>query len=93
MKYCIYCGAQAQDDAAFCVRCGRGFATDAQPAQPVQPVQPVQPPKPAEPPKPAARPDPELDKKLAAYKDLLDCGILSREEYDRKVSKLTGGNG
>ena len=43
MKYCIYCGAQAQDDAAFCVRCGRGFATDAQPAQPVQPVQPVQP--------------------------------------------------
>lgn len=65
----------------------------AQPVRPVQPVQPVQPPKPAEPPKPAARPDPELDKKLAAYKDLLDCGILSREEYDRKVSQLTGGNG
>ena len=43
MKYCIYCGAQAQDDAAFCVRCGRGFATAEQSAQPApQPVaQPV----------------------------------------------------
>ena len=43
MKYCIYCGAQAQDDAAFCVRCGRGFATAGQTTQlaPQPAVQPA----------------------------------------------------
>lgn len=33
MKYCTYCGAQAQEDAAFCVHCGRSLAGDARQAQ------------------------------------------------------------
>ncbi|MBQ8655358.1 MAG: SHOCT domain-containing protein [Clostridia bacterium] len=62
----------------------------AQPVQPqpihMQPAQPVQP-------KPAApQADPQdIDRKLQAYKDLLDCGILSQAEYDQKVRELTRG--
>lgn len=43
-----------------------------------------------EPPKAAApkRNDREIAKQLQAYKDLLDCGILSQEEYDQKVREL-----
>lgn len=43
-----------------------------------------------EPPKAAApkRNDQEIAKQLQAYKDLLDCGILSQEEYDQKVREL-----
>ena len=49
---------------------------------PVQetPVQPQ-----SEPPK---RDDAEIEKQIQAYKDLLDCGILSQEEYDQKVREL-----
>jgi len=67
----------------------------AQPVQPVQPVRPVQPVQPVQQPaqKPQPQPDAEIGKKLAAYKDLLDCGILTQAEYDRKVNELTGRNG
>lgn len=46
-------------------------------------------------PEPAARPaaarpsQQEVEKKLQAYKDLLDCGILTQEEYDQQVYELT----
>ena len=47
-------------------------------------------------PKQTAQPEPcapkanqqDLQKKLQAYKDLLDCGILTQEEYDQKVREL-----
>ena len=35
--------------------------------------------------------DPELQKQLQAYKDLLEMGILSKEEYDQKVRDMTRG--
>ena len=38
-----------------------------------------------EPPRPDNQ---QIEKQLQAYKDLLDCGILSREEYDQKVREL-----
>ena len=51
MKLCPKCGAQDEDDAAFCVKCGAPFAQEAQqpPQEPNrwdQPVQPQQPPMP-----------------------------------------------
>ncbi len=35
MKYCSHCGAEAEDDAAFCVKCGRslGSSNKTQPAE------------------------------------------------------------
>lgn len=69
-------------------------------APPVQerPVQPqpeprYQAPEPPVQPQPvAAQVNPEdVQKKILAYKDLLDCGILSQEEYDQKIRELTRG--
>lgn len=52
MKYCTNCGAEAQDGAAFCTRCGYSLSVQTQTAQtqtaqtqtppPVQPVRPIQ---------------------------------------------------
>lgn len=47
-----------------------------------------------EPPKQPAAPEvdhQDLEKKLLAYKDLLDCGILSQEEYNQKIRELMHG--
>ena len=47
-----------------------------------------------EPPQPEPAPrasDVDVQKQIQAYRDLLDCGILSQEEYDSKVSELTRG--
>ena len=33
----------------------------------------------------------DVQKQIQAYRDLLDCGILSQEEYDSKVRELTRG--
>ena len=33
----------------------------------------------------------EMEKKLQAYKDLLDCDILTQAEYDEKVRELMRG--
>lgn len=52
-----------------------------QPAQP-QYQQPVQS-------RPANSPD--LEKTIKAYKDLLECGILSQEEYEEKIRELKRG--
>lgn len=68
-------------------------------AAPVQPVQqrPAQPqPEPRyrtpEPPRQTTQvKDPEIQKKIRAYKDLLDCGILTQEEYDQYIRELTRG--
>ena len=80
MKYCIYCGAQAQDDAAFCVRCGRGFATAGQTTQlaPQPAAQPVQPaPQPAV--QPAAQPAQTQDETLSIIvKIFLILGCISQ---------------
>lgn len=70
---------------------------DAQP-QYVPPVQPVQPqpepryvaPEPPKRPEPAPKAnDPDVLKQIQAYKDLLDCGILTREECEQKIRELT----
>ena len=43
-------------------------------------------------PEPAPRAsDADVQKQIQAYRDLLDCGILSQEEYDSKVRELTRG--
>lgn len=47
-----------------------------------------------EPPRPEPAPrasDADVQKQIQAYRDLLDCGILSQEEYDSKVRELTRG--
>ena len=56
-----------------------------QPAQP-QYQQPVQQPVQS---RPANSPD--LEKTIKAYKDLLECGILSQEEYEEKIRELKRG--
>ena len=61
---------------------------------PVQPVQPQPEPRHAapEPPKqPEAAPkanDQDMEKQIQAYKDLLDCGILTQEECEQKIHEL-----
>ena len=42
MKICPNCGAQLDDQAAFCVTCGIRLPVNAAPAQPAPPVQPAQ---------------------------------------------------
>lgn len=51
-----------------------------------------------EPPRQAAKPEPaaqsgdqEIEKKLQAYKDLLECGILSLDEFEQKLRELKRG--
>lgn len=74
-------------------------AVPVQPAAPVQPVAPQHEPRytaPAAPVQPVQQtytaPAPaasaEVEKTIRAYKDLLDCGILSQEEYDQKIREL-----
>ena len=69
-------------------------------APPVQPAQPQPEPvysapePPRQPVQPQAAPkanDPDVLKQVQAYKDLLDYGILSQEEYDQKIRELTRG--
>ena len=64
----------------------------------VPPVQPVQPqpesrdaaPEPPKQPEPAPKAnDQDVEKQIQAYKDLLDCGILTREECEQKIRELT----
>lgn len=59
-------------------------------AFPVQtPIAPPQPaPRPAAP-APAPRNTPDVQKQIAAYQDLRDCGILTQEEYEQKIRELT----
>ena len=63
-------------------------------APPVQPVQP-QPepvysaPEPPKQPEPAPKAnDQDVEKQIQAYKDLLDCGILTQEECEQKIREL-----
>ena len=64
----------------------------------VPPVQPVQPqpeprhaaPEPPKQPEPAPKAnDQDVEKQIQAYKDLLDCGILTQEECEQKIRELT----
>ena len=66
-----------------------------QSAPPVQPVQPQPEPRYAAP-EPPKQPEPapkannqDVEKQIQAYRDLLDCGILSQEECEQKVRELT----
>lgn len=62
------------------------------PRQPVQPARPAQPVQPVQQAPATAQPSrQEMEKKLQAYKDLLDCGILTQAEYDEKVRELMRG--
>ena len=63
----------------------------------VPPVQPVQPqpesrhaaPEPPKQPEPAPKAnDQDVEKQIQAYKDLLDCGILTQEECEQKIHEL-----
>ena len=63
----------------------------------VPPVQPVQPqpesrhaaPEPPKQPEPAPKAnDQDVEKQIQAYKDLLDCGILTQEECEQKIREL-----
>ncbi len=42
MKFCTQCGAQINDDAVFCKKCGAKQRVETQPQQPVQQQAPVQ---------------------------------------------------
>ena len=63
-------------------------------APPVQPVQPQPEPRYAAP-EPPKQPEPapkandqDVEKQIQAYKDLLDCGILTQEECEQKIREL-----
>ena len=79
----------------FCGLCRKTDAVYNQGSY-VPPVQPQPEPRYAapEPPQPEPAPrasDADVQKQIQAYRDLLDCGILSQEEYDSKVRELTRG--
>ena len=70
------------------------YAPPVQPAQPQPEPNYTAPEPPRQPVQPQAAPkanDPDVQKQVQAYKDLLDCGILSQEEYDQKIRELTHG--
>ena len=79
----------------FCGLCRKTDAVYNQGSY-VPPVQPQPEPRYAapEPPRPEPAPrasDADVQKQIQAYRDLLDCGILSQEEYESKVRELTRG--
>lgn len=70
--------------------------SEPQPVYYAPPVQPVQPEPRYAAPEPPKQPEPapkannqDVEKQIQAYRDLLDCGILSQEECEQKVRELT----
>lgn len=96
-----FCGLCRRTDAV----CDQGSYAPLVQEPPVQPQPEMryaapEPPQPEmryaapEPPQPEPAPrasDADVQKQIQAYRDLLDCGILSQEEYDSKVRELTRG--
>lgn len=65
------------------------YAPPVQPAQP-QPEPVYSAPEPPKQPEPAPKAnDQDVQKQIQAYKDLLDCGILTQEECEQKIRELT----
>ena len=65
------------------------YAPPVQPAQP-QPEPVYSAPEPPKQPEPAPKTnDQDVQKQIQAYKDLLDCGILTQEECEQKIRELT----
>ena len=65
------------------------YAPPVQPAQP-QPEPVYSAPEPPKQPEPAPKAnDQDVEKQIQAYKDLLDCGILTQEECEQKIRELT----
>lgn len=95
----VCCAAQSAEQQAVYQEpaAPQGTYREAPAAAYTAPVQPQAPQYRAEPQQPAyAEPAPssrmsreDVEKKLQACKDLLDCGILSQEEYEQQVSQLT----
>ena len=96
-----FCGLCRRTDAV----CDQGSYAPPVQEPPVQPQPEMrhaapEPPQPEmryadpEPPRPEPAPRAnaaDVQKQIQAYRDLLDCGILSQEEYDSKVRELTRG--
>jgi len=68
------------------------YTAPVQPQYEPQQAAPVPPPQPAAETYTAPQANPQdLEKKLQACKDLLDCGILTQEEYEQEVRKIMRG--
>ena len=95
---CPHCRQPIAAGDVFCGSCGQRITPAAPPVQPQPQPQPVQPQpqpvqsqpvyraaeKPADP-QPVSK---ELEQKIQAYKDLLNCGILSQAEYEQAIRDL-----
>ena len=88
MIACPYCGQMNDADSVFCCYCGQRV-TQSQPVRQAAP-EPAQKPQPS-PDANAASVPKNIQKEMEAYKDLLDCGILTQEEYDQKIRDLMRG--
>lgn len=77
---CPHCGNRNDEDSIFCQFCGNRIAPAQQAEPQISYSQPAQTAQPAN--------NTELQKQIIALKDLLDCGILSQEEYDKKIREL-----
>lgn len=86
MEFCSSCGHPNKRGSAFCADCGQRIAapTSTKPEPKPQP----EPPRQSRTISDAERL--ETEKKRQAYKDLLDCGILTQEEYNQKIRELMG---
>jgi len=85
VEYCPHCGQANQKGSAFCSGCGQRSSVAPPPPRPESQAQP-EPPRPQKTVSEAERQ--EMEKKMQAYKDLLDCGILTQQEYDQKINEL-----
>ena len=91
---CPRCHHSNPGDGLFCVACGQSLSG----SQPEPQTEPEPQPEPKTEPQPEAPPraaDPEtlpeeIRREIEACRDLLECGILTQEEYDQKVSQLMG---
>lgn len=85
---CPHCGRMNNASSLFCCHCGQRVAQPQSVGQAAaEPVQQSQPAPAAHAPKVPEH----VQKEMEAYKDLLDCGILTQEQYDQKIRDLTGG--
>lgn len=82
--------AKAKQAAAKAAAANAGYAQPVKPVQPTKPVQPVKVAQPTKTTQTAQVNNQDVQKKIQAYKDLLECGILTQEECDQKIRELLG---
>lgn len=85
---CPHCHQMNEEGSVFCAGCGQRIVQPQPMREPVP--EPVQKPHPS-PVANAPTAPKNVQKEMEAYKDLLDCGILTQEEYDQKIRELTRG--